>query len=289
MSEVTRAALALALAASGMVAGCGKTTTSSLATPSAVRVVSISPSTTETLFAIGAGPVTVGRSRYCDRPKEALALPEVGGFVDPNLEAILALRPTLVVGARGPGGSSVTDRLAAQGIDLYFPEADSLAGIDAMIAGMGARVGHAAESAALVQKLDADVATIAREVAAEARPRVILVFGLDPVVLAGPGGFADELVTRAGAVNAVTDGPRYPTVGIERVLALDPDVVLNAAIAEAHGAQRIEASAPGWRELRAVKSGKVVAITDEEVLRPGPYVAEGLHTLAHALHPAVVP
>ena len=193
-----RASVALALTTGGLVvAACGWTKAGRDAGVKAVRVVSISPSTTETLFAIGAGPLTVGRSRYCDRPAEALALPEVGGFVDPNLEAILALRPSLVVGARGPGGSGVTDQLAAQGIELYFPEADSLAGIDTMIAGMGARVGREAQAAAVVQKLDADVATIAREVAAEPKPRVVLVFGLDPVVLAGPGGFADELVARA--------------------------------------------------------------------------------------------
>jgi iron complex transport system substrate-binding protein len=288
MATLARAGGLLALAAV-TASGCGKKTIEAGDAAATARVVSLSPSTTEALFAIGAGPQTVGRSRYCDRPKEALALPEVGGFVDPNLEAILGLRPSLVVGARGPGGSGVTDRLAQQGIALYFPEADSLAGIDTMISGLGARLGREAQAAAVVQKLDADVAALAAAVAGEPKPRVVLVFGLDPVVLAGPGGFADELLRHAGAVNAVSDGPRYPTVGIERVLALDPDVVLNAAMAEAHGAERIEVTAPGWRELRAVKTGQVVAITDEEVLRPGPYVAEGLHTLAHALHPRVVP
>jgi iron complex transport system substrate-binding protein len=112
----------------------------------------------------------------------------------------------------------------------------------------------------------------------------LLVFGLAPVVVAGPKSFADEMLRHAGAENAITEGAAYPTLGMERVLSLDPDVVLNAAVAESHGGERITPTSPGWGEMRAVKAGRVRALADEAVLRPGPRVGDGLATLARAIH-----
>ena len=251
----------------------------------ASRVVSLSPSTTEGMYAIGAQSLLVGRSRYCDYPPEALALPQVGGYTDPNFEAILALDPDLVVGARGPAGPRVVEPLVARGIATYFPESDSFAQIDEMLLGLGARTAHASQAQALVARLDARAAAIAGAVASKPRPRVLLVFGLAPIVAAGPKSFADEMLARAGGDNVVRAGGAYPTLEMERVLALDPDVILNAAIAEAHGAEAIARDAPGWSSVRAVKEGRVIALTDESVLRPGPRVADGLAVVAKALHP----
>lgn len=249
------------------------------------RVVSLSPSTTEAVYAIGAGAQLVGRSRYCDYPPEAAALPQIGGYVDPNLEAILALGPTLVTGARGPSGAGTVDALAQRGIATYFPETESLAQIDALILGLGQRTEHGAQAQALVDRLHAQIAGIERAVAGEARRKVLLVFGLEPIVVAGPRLFADEMLAHAGAINVMREGRGYLTIGIETALALDPDVVLSAMMGEARGDERISTSTPGWRELRAVKSGRVVVLADEAVLRPGPRVGEGLAEIARAVHP----
>jgi iron complex transport system substrate-binding protein len=251
------------------------------------RIVSLSPSTTEALFAIGAGKSLVGRSRYCDDPKEVLALPQVGGYVDPNVEAILSLTPDLVIGARGPSGSQIETTLASHGIATYFPETESLSAIDTMILGLGDRTLHANQAKIAVVREHANLATIDRALAGKRPVRALLVFGLDPLVVAGPSSFANEMLTRAGGTNVVTEGPAYPMLELERVLILDPDLILNAAMAEAHGAERIVATAPGWRDVRAVKEGHVAAITDEHVLRPGPHVDEGIRTIARALHPDV--
>lgn len=251
------------------------------------RIVSISPSTTETLFVIGAGTRVVGRSRYCDWPPEVAKLPQIGGYVDPSFEAILALRPDLVTGARGPAGAAMSERLEARGIKTYLPKTESFAEIDAMILGLGERTGHLAEATARVAALDAQVAAIEKAVASRPRPRVLLVFGLQPVSVAGPASFADEMIRRAGGTNAITEGGGYPTIGIERIITVDPDVVVNAAMAEAHGNERIGKETPGWGKVRAVLQGRVVPITDESVLRPGPRIGDGLATLARAIHPDV--
>jgi iron complex transport system substrate-binding protein len=251
----------------------------------AARVVSLSPSTTEAMYAIGAQALLVGRSRYCDYPADVEKLPQVGGYVDPNFEVILALHPDLVVGARGPAGADVVAPFERHGIATFFPETESLGEIDLMIEGLGDRTGHADDAARAVTAIDARERAITAAVAGAPRPRVLLVFGVDPVFAAGPGGFADEMVRRAGGTNVVAEGGAYPQLAMERVLALDPDIVLNAAVAESHGAEAIRADAPGWSAVRAVREGRVVAVTDEAVLRPGPRVADGLATLARAIHP----
>jgi iron complex transport system substrate-binding protein len=251
------------------------------------RVVSLSPSTTEALFAIGARDTLVGRSRYCDYPPEVLAVPEVGGYVDPSFEVILALRPDLVTGARGPSGREVADRFTARGIATYFPDTESFDQIDEMMAGLGTRTGHVAEAEAAVANVHARLADVERGLAGRPRVRTLLVFGLEPIVVAGPKSFADEMIHRAGGDNVVREGGKYPTLGMERVLALDPDLVVDAAIGESRGVERIGPQAPGWREARAVKTGHVVTLDDEVVLRPGPRIGEGLATLARAIHPEV--
>ena len=269
----------------GLIVACHRPAVQEQKDAGATRIVSLSPSTTEALFAIGAGPLVVGRSRYCDYPPEVEALPQIGGFVDPSYEAILALRPDLVTGARGPAGAGLRDKLAARGIETFLPNTESLAEIDAMMLGLGERTHHEAEAKAKVAAIDAQVAAIAKAVLGKPRPRVLLVFGLEPISVAGPGGFPDEMIKRAGGTNAVTEGSSYPTLGVERVITLDPEVVLNAAMAEAHGVDRIAKDTPGWSKVRAVAEGRVQRITDEAILRPGPRIGDGLRTMAHAIHP----
>jgi iron complex transport system substrate-binding protein len=251
----------------------------------AMRIVSLTPSTTEAVFAIGAGPMLVGRSRYCNYPPEVTKLPQIGGFVDPSFEAILALEPNLVVGARGPAGSAIATRLEARGIQTYFPETETFAQIDEMILGVGERTRRADAARATVNALHERVGAIERSVASLPRTRVLVVFGLAPVSVAGPGSFVDEMIRRAGGANVVTEGGAYPTVGIERVLALDPDVIVNAAMMEERATERLRKDAPGWANVRAVAKEHVTVITDEAMLRPGPRIADGLRLLARAMHP----
>ena len=156
-----------------------------------------------------------------------------------------------------------------------------------MVLGLGERTGHGNEARRVVEDLRAKRERVEVAVRAKPKARVLMVFGLEPIVAAGPKSFADEMLRRAGAENVVKDGDAYPTLGIERVIALEPDVILNAAMAEAHGASRISKEAPGWKEVRAVKNGHVYMMDDEAVLRPGPRIVEGLQKVAGALHPDV--
>jgi iron complex transport system substrate-binding protein len=273
----------LGLAVLASLGACRKSTPIAADSSVPARVVSLSPSTTEAVVAIGARASLVGRSRYCDYPPDIKALPEVGGYVDPNLEAILALHPTLVVGARGPAGTRITDDLATHGVETYFPATESFDAIDAMITGLGARLDRAKEARDLVASMHAREDEIERRYASARRPRVLLVFGVSPVVVAGPKTFADEMLARAHTENAMASGTGYPTLGMEHVLALDPDAIIDAAWGE-RGKEALRADAPGWGKLRAIREGRVVHLTDESVLRPGPRVGDGLEALARAVH-----
>ena len=250
----------------------------------AKRIVSLGPATTEILFAVGAGDRVVGRSSFCDYPEAARRLPAVGGM-EPDVEAILALSPDLVVGPSGGWSSRLSTTLHARGIATWFPdEIQTLAGVDGLVTAHAARAGHPPAGRDVVASVDAAEAAIDRAVAAEPRRRVLLAVGVEPIVVAGPGGFADELLRRAGGDNVVTVGGAWPTLGFERVVEIDPDVMVDGSLASPSQASRIARDAPGWSGVRAVREGHVVVISDERVLRPGPRIAEGLAILARALH-----
>lgn len=286
MNRISLTIQALLLLLGAVLLGCSKSTASpeSKDIP-ARRIVSLSPSTTETVFAIGAGSTMVGRSRYCDYPPEVTTLPQVGGYVDPSFEAILAQEPDLVIGARGPAGSALADKLVARGVATYFPPTESFDAIDAMIAGLGQRTGRVEAARATVEEIHEELARIERAVASAPKTRVLVVFGIEPLSVAGPGSFPDEMIRRAGGSNVVVEGGAYPAINIERVLALDPDVIVNAAMMEERASERLRKDAPGWSRVRAMQAGHVETIKEEAVLRPGPRIADGVALLARALHP----
>lgn len=274
----------LAAIAGLLLAGCKDRR----ATGAATRVVSLSPSTTEAAFAIGAGALLVGRSKHCDHPPEAQKLPVVGGYADPSLEAIIGLDPTLVIGARGPAGPALEQALQARGLATFFPETESIAQIEAMLTELGRLLHAPAGAAEVVAQLRAKKDAVTAAVAPLPRVKVALLFDAAPIVAAGPGGFPDELIRLAGGENVISQGGPYPTVNIEHLLALNPDVLLDG-MGEGSGMPGsttlgLPREAPGWRELKAVREGRVRALATSTILRPGPRIGEGLVAIARAIH-----
>ncbi|WP_437733387.1 ABC transporter substrate-binding protein [Sorangium sp. So ce1335] len=295
---------ALAALAAVALAACGRRAP---AAAGGARVVSLSPSTTEAVCAIGAGAALVGRSRYCDHPPEVLRLPSVGGYADPSIEAVIALSPTLVVGARGPAGPALDETLRGHGIATFFPETESLAQIEDMLAELGRRLDATPGAEQAIGRIRARRLAVEQAVKGMPRVRVALLFDTSPIFAAGPGSFADELIRLAGGENAIARGGPYPSINVEHLLALDPDVLLDGTAGEAgmggeagtggeadsggeagaqQGAARLALlrGAPGWRSLRAVREGRVRPLRTDVVLRPGPRIGDGLAAVARALH-----
>ncbi|MFP6685342.1 MAG: helical backbone metal receptor, partial [Polyangiaceae bacterium] len=251
----------------------------------AMRVVSLSPSTTEVLFAVGAGDKLVGRSQQCDYPVDARRLPSVGGFADPNVEAVLGLRPSLVVGARGPAGPQLQRRLHEHGIATFFPPATSVRAVGDLIVTLGEKVGRGAAALEVRRQMDDRVAELTGWVATKSPVRVVMVFDHRPIYVAGPVGFVSELLALAGGHNVVQKGGSYPALPIERLLTLDPDVIIDAVTpGDTKPGPSALAKVAGWSELRAVKEGRLRRLRSSTPLRPGPRLAEGLAELVRVVH-----
>jgi iron complex transport system substrate-binding protein len=276
-----RALLGVGLAGAGLqLLGCARGRRD---TTAKTRVVSLSPSTTEAMFAIGEGRLLVGRSRHCDYPAAAAQLPSVGGFSDPNLEAVFALRPTLVIGARSPVGPSLERRLKAQGIPTYFPAIEDVSGIGSMLRTLGRLVAARTTAAEVATRIDRRVAGI-RTWAGRRKPvTAVMVFDARPLYVAGPGGFPNELLQLAGGRNLIDHGGAYPTIEVERLLTLEPEVIIDA-VNVGHGEASDLARMPGWSKLRAVREGRLRRLTTSAALRPGPRIADGLADVARAVH-----
>jgi iron complex transport system substrate-binding protein len=177
------------------------------------------------------------------------------------------------------------ETLEARGIATFFPETESIAQIEGMLAELGRRLGHEEGARAAIENIERARREVAQAIAGRPRVRVAFLFDVAPIVAAGPGSFADELVRQAGGDNVITVGGAYPTLDIERILALDPDVILDGSMA-APGPSRIaeKSGDPGWKTLRALREGRVRALSANTVLRPGPRIGDGLLAVARALH-----
>jgi iron complex transport system substrate-binding protein len=254
------------------------------------RIVSLAPSLTETLFAVGAGGQVVAVTEYCNFPPAVSRVPRIGGLQDGSvdLERIVALRPDLVVTlAVGQGGTVAA--LRRLGVRVEVVPAETVDDALRAIRRLGALTGHRAEAARLEADLARRIRAVREKVAAvppERRPRVFFQLWDEPLMTATGDTLAGQLVEMAGGVNVFADlAGRYPQVSPEAVLARDPQVIL----APAHHAGAVNpdrlARRPGWDRIDAVRHGRVFVLDGDLVSRPGPRMAEALERVARSLHP----
>ncbi len=251
------------------------------APPVVHRVVTLAPSLTDTVLALGAGDVLVGVSRFDERP-EVKALPRVGGFVDPSVEAVAALQPDLVLVQPGPGNRAPVEALAALRISILALRLSSVEDVLAALRATAAALGRTRRGEELAQGLEATRARVRARARGLQPVRVLFAYGLEPLVVAGPGSFADELLSDAGGTNVAADADRaYPVWSVERALGARPDVVLDASQGAA-GREALQ-SLPGLREARWVR------LPSAALLHPGPALGQGLEELFRVLHPTLAP
>lgn len=243
------------------------------------RVVTLAPSLTEMVMAMGAGGALVGVSRF-DTDTSVAALPRVGGFVDPSVEAVIALKPDVVIVQPSPGNQRPVERMAELGVPVLLLPLHSVADTLAALRAVGQALGRSKEADGLISRIEATRARIREAAKKRPTPRVLLVYGFEPLVVAGPGSFADELLRDAGAVNIAADaGSAYPIYSVERALRARPDVVVDAADVDV-GKEKIQAL-PGLSDARWVE------VPSFALLQPGPSLGRGLEELFGLLHPGV--
>jgi iron complex transport system substrate-binding protein len=252
------------------------------------RVLSLIPAQTEVVATLAGPEVLVARTRWDEDPRLA-HLPITENALAPSVEWVVAHAPDLVIAWPDADARSVVGRLEAVGIPVYASRVESLADVDAMLRRLGVLLGHAERADSVRASIAADHAAVRRAVAGRVPVAVLYVVGTDPPTVAGPGTFVHELLELAGGRNVFHDAGRpWPQVGMEAVVARDPDLIVLPREAGAGDPAAALAALPGWRTLRAVREGAVMAVDPDLFNRPGVRVGEAARRLADVLHPGAL-
>ena len=261
----------------------------SLAGP-AQKVVSLAPSNTEILFAIGAGAQTIGRDEFSDYPPEAKILPSVGGSMGQySAEAVVALKPDLVLAAE-INSPELVKQLEDLGLTVYYlKNPKTLEEMYTNLEIVGQLTGR--DASGLVASLKERVTAIDEKIMPlSSRPSVFYeIDATDPAkpYTYGPGSFGDLLIERAGGHNIGDElSDPYPQMSLEQIVVSNPSIMLLGDSMWGMTAESVQAR-PGWETIYAVQSGQIYPIDDNLISRPGPRLVDGLEQLANLIHPGI--
>jgi iron complex transport system substrate-binding protein len=258
------------------------------------RIVSTSPSITETLFALGLGDRVVGVSTYCRYPPAVAALPKVGTFLKPDAETIARLKPDLVFVHKGP--NNVLTQLGTLGIKTAVVDRGSLPSVFATIRQISTAANVADRGERLVSDLNAGLDRVKASVAGRTPRKVLIIVGrrtgtLTDIIAVGPGSYLDGIATIAGGSNVLASTTlEYPRISMETVISLAPDVIVDVGEmgeSPADSDRRRQITEGLWRSqtlVKAVRDGGVHAVHDEAFVVPGPRIVEVARTMARWLH-----
>jgi iron complex transport system substrate-binding protein len=249
------------------------------------RIVSLVPSASEILFAIGAEDRLVGVTDFCDWPPAARAKPRVGGMLNPSLETIVRLGPDLVVATDDGNREETVAQIERLGIPVYLVRPARVAEALDVIARLGALTGRGAEARALVDALTARIDRVRAAVAPRGRPRVLYVLWPEPLTAPGRGALVSELIELAGGRSVTADAPvPYPRYSLEAAVASAPEIIVLAR----HGGGQGPMARERWERfshLPAIRSGRLHAADGNLTHRYGPRMVDGLEALARIIHP----
>ncbi len=265
-----------------LTAGCNAPTpeTSQLSQ----RIVSLAPAITEILFAIGAGDQVVGVTTYCNYPVAVEKLPRVGNFATIDFEKIISLRPDLVIATRDGNPQEAVVKLRTLGIETLVIGGKSFKDLLSSINLIGRSVNRRREAQSLAGRLEIRWKAIGEKHASTQRPKILLLYGIDPLVAAGKGSLGDELIAQAGGKNIFAGSSKqYVTTEHEKIISLAPEVIVQVTMGS-ESTQETQEYWSKWYSIPAVKNGRVCVLDPDLITRPGPRIIEGLNLLAKAIH-----
>jgi len=255
------------------------------------RIVSLAPSVTEILFAIGADPRVVGNTRFCNYPPEAADLPEIGGFSASSIsiEAIVGLEPDLVI-AGTARQQPVVEQLEQLGVPVVVLAPASVDAVYASILQVGVLTGNSDEAMQVVATMQDRIAAVADVVATipdTERPTVYWEVFNDPLTTTGPNTFIGQMMALIGATNIFADASEdYPAISPETVFERNPQVILGPDSQGDLLTAEALSERPGWADIQAVRDGRVYTLDGDIISRPGPRLADAIESLAATLYPA---
>lgn len=252
------------------------------------RIVSLAPSMTETVFALGLQSRLAGVTDYCDYPPEALVLPKVGGALTPSLERIVELKPDVVLATTLINRRETVDSLDRLGVPVFAArDPQTVDEVVLEIASVADALGAREQGAALVAGLRARLAALDQALAVRAPRRVLFIVWHDPLITIGRKTFIADALRRAGGVSVIDLEQDWPRISLEEVVRLDPEVLVFASSHSEAVRQTFDSLAerPAWQGLTAVKNRQYAVISDA-VNRPAPRLLAAIEDLAKQLHPA---
>ncbi len=248
----------------------------------AARVVSLNPAATEAIFALGAQHRLVGRSRWDTFPAEASGVPALGDGIRPNVEAVLAVRPSLVILYATAENRAAAEAFARAGVRTLALRVDRVREFHQLLRTVGVALGDTTAARAVSDSVQRTLEAVRRRTRAWPRVRVVWPLWDRPLLVVGQGSYLDELLEVAGGINVFHDlEAPSPAVSVEEVARRAPDVIV---VGSEQGERRLRA-APTWRVVTAAREGRVVRVDDAVVGRPSVNLGMAAVALARALHP----
>ncbi len=248
------------------------------------RIVSLAPNLTEIVYALGADSSLVGVTDYCDYPPQAARKPRMGGMINPNIEAVVAARPDLVLMSAEGNSRLDFEKLINLHVPVFATNPRTIDGVFKSIGDIAGLTGTTARATVLLHDLRSRRDSIVGLYRNGLHPRTLVVISLAPLMVAGNGSFVDEMIADAGGINVGRTGTgSYPLLSREEILRARPDcIILGSDIAIP--VDQLLREYPEWKTLDAVKNGRVYSIDASIISRPGPRVIEGLEKLAELIH-----
>ena len=250
------------------------------------RIVSLAPSVTETLFAIGAQAEVVGICTFCDFPREVEKIDRVGSYSAPNVEAIVAKKPDVVIGVP-PNNPEAIVALRQLGIRVVIVEVDTIEQIRAAMRTIAREAERAEQGESLLRDIDNRINEIRARLNGASQRRVLMVVGQEPLIAVGSGIFLNELITQAQGINIAADTSQpWVRLSLEVAVAKQPEVIIDGSMgSEENDKERYLGMWKNFPTLPAVRDGRVYGTRSYTVLRPGPRLPEGFEEIARLIHP----
>ena len=244
------------------------------------RVVSLAPSLTENIFAVGAGDRLVGDTTYCNYPEEAKSVQKVGDTITPNLETIVALRPDVVFVSTASQLESFKNVLEQNHIAVYVTNPNSLDSVLSDLRTLGDLLGTVDRTSVLLNEMQERIAGVSEGVDGERTVPVFVQISKEPLFTIGKGSFLTELVAKAGGRSVTADvAGGYPKLSKETALALNPEVIVLSDSEDNREPNEV------FRNSPAVKNGRIYKVNADILSRPGPRLVDALEQMARDLHP----
>ena len=255
----------------------------------AKRIISLAPSITEILFALGLNEEIAAITNFCDHPEAALRKPKIGGFVNPDTEKIVSLKPDLIIGIRDGNRMDTVDRLSDFGFPVYLIDPKGFDGVMETIKNIGDVVGREKESRRMIKDMVDKREKIIGLTQSLPKPKVFFQVGDLPLITVGKGTLADDLIRLAGG-RSISENElvSYPSYTIETILAKAPEIIIMSSMESKKNHTNLIKKWKDWKSIPAVKMNAIHVIDSNIVDRPTPRIIEGLEAMVRIIHPEVL-